>query len=123
MQLWAGYMEPPGEHGGPVKAFVEQPGARRATAGMLAALGLPANLAAKGYSATLRLGHLVSASTARLRRAPSIPGTSVPRQWMQIWPARGTKQWPPQMMATSIRLPPLGGGFRISRTDISERGT
>lgn len=125
MQAWAGYMEPPGKHGGPVMSFGEHVLSEESHgADLLAALGLPAVLAAKGYSGMFRLGHLV-VGMHRLGCVELHPFHVPPpgRQWTQIWPAFGTKPWPPQPMATSIRLPPLGTGFRLRRTGIPQETT
>jgi hypothetical protein len=118
MLVWAGYMEPPGKHGGPVMSFGEHTlNEESHDAGLLAALGLPAKLAAKGYSGTFRLGHLVI-GIHRLGCAELHPFHVPPpsQQWTQIWPARGTRSWPPQAMTTAIRMPPLGTGFRLPKT-------
>jgi hypothetical protein len=125
MLVWAGYMEPPGKHGGPVMSFGEHTlSAETHGTELLAAVRLPADLAAKGYSGMIRLGHLV-VGIRRLGCAELHPFHVPPpvRQWTQIWPALGTKPWPPQAMATAIRLPPLGPGFRFPRPDVSKRKT
>jgi hypothetical protein len=121
MLVWAGYMEPLGKHGGPVVSFGEHILSEESHGEdhLLAALGLPVNLAAKGYSGMFRLGHLVVGirrlGCVELHPFHVLPS---PRHWTQIWPARGTKPWPPQAMATAIRMPPLGGGFRPPRSKI-----
>lgn len=125
MLMWAGYMEPPGKHGGPVMSFGEHTLSEESHGSeLLAAVGLPADLAAKGYSGMIRLGHLV-VGIHRLGCAELHPFHVPPpcRQWTQIWPARGTKPWPPQAMATAIRLPRLGTGFRLPRTEVSKEAT
>ncbi len=117
MKLWAGYMEPPGKHGGPVLAlhdhrhdemFVDAP--------MLTALGLDPLLASKGYLVTIRFGHCVI-GLLRVAHAELLPLQSLarPKQWVQIWPAVGTSQWPPVSHLATARLTPMAVGIRQSQ--------
>jgi hypothetical protein len=90
-------MEPPGEQGGPVRSFGEHRHDEEIhDQELLTALGIPSTLAAKGYCVTIRLGHLAK-GIHRLGctelHAFHVPPS--PRLWTQIWPARGTKSWPP----------------------------
>lgn len=116
MQVWTGYMEPPGKHGGPIMAFAEhRHDEMNYDAELLTALDLPATLAAKGYSATLRLGYLVIGLN-RLGCAELLPvQVPLPRQhWVRIWPAHGTRSWPPAAMPTVVGLTPLDIRFRTA---------
>lgn len=114
MQLWAGYMEPPGKYGGPALALHDHRHDEMFfDAEMLTALGLDPSLASKGYLATFRFGHCVI-GLLRIGCTELLPLQSLasPRQWVQIWPAIGTSQWsPPERMATG-RLNPIAVGIR-----------
>ncbi len=97
MRLWAGYMEPPGKHGGPALALHDHRHDEMFfDAEMLTALGLDPSLASKGYLATIRFGHRVI-GLLRAGRTDLLPlhSPAWPRQWVQIWPAIGTNHWPP----------------------------
>jgi hypothetical protein len=78
---------------------------------------LPEYLAAKGYSGTFRIGHLVI-GFRRLGCTELHPFhvPPPPQHWTQIWPAFGHKPWPPRALNTTIRMPPLGTGFRQMRS-------
>lgn len=115
--LWAAYMEPPGKRGGPVLAFQEHRldelfyGAE-----LLARMDLDPALASKGYSATVRFGHcvigLLRVGSPELLAAHALGS---PRYWVQIWPAVGTRAWPPPLrMWSAIGLAPLVAGLRAS---------
>jgi hypothetical protein len=114
MHVWAGYMEPPGKHGGPITAFAEhRHDEMHHDAELLTALGLSPTLTAKGYSATVRIGHLVI-GMHRLGCTELLPFQIPPsrRHWVQIWPALGTRPWPAAAIPTVIGLTPLDVRFR-----------
>jgi hypothetical protein len=114
MRLWAGYMEPPGQHGGAIRAFAEhRHDEMHYDAGLLTALSLSAPAAAKGYTATFRLGYLMI-GLHRPACAELIPFQiqPTPRHWVPIWPALGTRTWPPAALPPVIGLAPLDVRFR-----------
>lgn len=117
MKLWAGYMEPPGKYGGPALALHDHRHDEMFfDAEMLSALGLDPSLASKGYLATIRFGHCVI-GLLRVGRAELLPlqALASPRQWVPIWPAIGTSQWPPPDRLASGRLTPIAVGIRRSQ--------
>jgi hypothetical protein len=117
MKLWAGYMEPPGKHGGPALALHDHRHDEMFfDADMLTALGLDRSLASKGYLATIRFGHCVI-GLLRVGHADLLPFQSLawPRRWVQIWPAVGTSHWPPANLMATARLAPLAVGIRQSQ--------
>lgn len=117
MQLWAGYMEPPGKYSGPALALHDHRHDEMFfDAEMLTALGLDPSLASKGYLATIRFGHCVI-GLLRVGHAELLPLQSLasPRQWLQIWPAFGTRQWPPPDRLVTGRLSPIAVGIRPGR--------
>ncbi|MGO8960355.1 MAG: hypothetical protein ACLQFR_23730 [Streptosporangiaceae bacterium] len=96
MRLWAGYMEPPGKHGGPVLGFADfSLNETYHDPSMLARAGLSVDLVSKEFCAVFRFGHC----TISLYRANAIilEATRLirPRAWVQMWPAIGTSRWPP----------------------------
>jgi hypothetical protein len=100
MRLWAGYMEPPGQQGGPVLTFTEhQVGETYHDPQMLERAGLSAELVSKDYCAVHRFGHCV---ISLYRADPKILDalTLRPRAWVQIWPAIGTSEWPLEPLPT-----------------------
>jgi hypothetical protein len=120
MRIWAGCMEPPGKREGPAVAFAEY----RLDEGqydeaLLRTVGLDPSLACHGYSMTLRIGNcvigLLKAGSAAL---PPLHVSRTPRQWVEIWPAIGTKNWPPKPQPPIVGLPPLPIG--LSRTTASQ---
>ena len=117
MQLWAGYMEPPGKHGGPALALHDHRHDEMFfDADTLTALGLDPSLASRGYLATIRFGHCVI-GLLRAGRAELLPLQALawPRQWVQIWPAIGTSRWPPAGRLATSRLTPIAVGIRSSQ--------
>jgi hypothetical protein len=114
MKLWAGYMEPPGKHSGPYLALHDyRHDEMYFDADMLTALGADPSLASKGYLATIRFGHCVI-GLLRIGRIELLSSQSLatPRQWVQIWPAIGTTQWPPPARMPTSRLAPIAVGIR-----------
>lgn len=117
MALWAAYMEPPGKRGGPVLAFEEHRHDELFyDAALLASMGLDPALECQGYSATVRFGHcvigLLRVGSPELLAAHSLGS---PRYWVQIWPAVGTRAWPPPLrMRSAVGLDPLVAGLRAS---------
>ena len=117
MRLWTGYMEPPGKYGGPALALHDHRHDEMFfDAQMLTALGLDSSLASKGYLVTFRFGHCVI-GLLRVGRGELLPLQCLawPRQWVQIWPAIGTNQWPPADRLATRRLAPIAVGIRPSR--------
>jgi hypothetical protein len=117
MKLRAGYMEPPGKHGGPARALHDhRHDEMYFDAPMLTALGLDPSIASKGYLATIRFGHC-AIGLLRVGHADLLPLQSLawPRQWVQIWPAIGTSQWPPASHLPTGRLTPIAVGIRKSQ--------
>ncbi len=117
MKLWVGYMEPPGKYGGPALALHDhRHDEMNFDADLLTSLGLDASMASKGYLATIRFGHCVI-GLLRVGNAGLLPLQSLawPRQWVQIWPAIGTSQWPPPGRLVTGRVEPLEVGFRRSQ--------
>ena len=117
MQLWAGYMEPPGKYSGPALALHDHRHDEMFfDADTLIALGLDLSLASKGYLATVRFGHCVI-GLLRAGRTELLPLQALawPRQWVQIWPAIGTSRWPPADRLATSRLTPLAVGIRRSQ--------
>ena len=117
MRLWAGYMEPPGKYGGPALALHDHRHDEMFfDADMLTSLGLDPALASKGYLATIRFGHCVI-GLMRVGHAELLPFQSLqsPRQWVQIWPAVGTTQWPPPEHLPTGRLAPVAVGIKLSQ--------
>ena len=112
-------MQPPGKHGGPALApHDHRHDEMYFDAQMLTALGLDPSLASKGYLATIRLGQCVI-GLLKVGHAELLPLQTLawPRQWVQIWPAIGTSQWPPASHLATVRadnlvhvMPP--GGIR-----------
>lgn len=118
MKLWAGYMEPPGKYGGPALALHDHRHDEMFfDAEMLTALGLDPSLASKGYLVTIRFGHCVI-GVLRVGSAELLPlqALATPRQWVQIWPAIGTSQWPPRDHQVPGRLTPIAVGIRRGQT-------
>ncbi len=124
MRIWAGYMEPPRTHAGTAVAVAEY----RLDVGtysqdLLQRVGLDPALTCPGYSMTLRIGHcvigLLKAGSPALLPHHIL---HTPRQWAEIWPATGTKTWPPQPQPTTLGLPPLPTGFRCA-TQTAEQPT
>jgi hypothetical protein len=114
MQLWAGYMEPPGKYSGPALALHDHRHDEMSfDAEMLTAVGLDPSLASKGYLATIRFGHCVI-GLLRIGHPELLPLQSLasPRQWVQIWPAIGTNPWPPPVRLATGRLTPIAVGIR-----------
>lgn len=114
MRLWTGFMEPPGKYGGPALALHDHRHDEMLfDAEMLTELGLDPSLASKGYLATIRFGHCV-VGLLRVGRAELLPlhALAFPRQWVQIWPAIGTSQWPPADRLRTGRLDPMAVGIR-----------
>jgi hypothetical protein len=114
MLLWAGYMEPPGKYGGPALALQDHRHDEMFfDADMLTGLGVDPSLASKGYLSTLRFGHCVI-GLLRAGNAGLLPFQTLatPRQWVQIWPAIGTSQWPPPDHLPTARLTPIAVGIR-----------
>jgi hypothetical protein len=115
MRLWAGYMEPPGQRGGPGLAFVEYRSDERFyDESFLERLGTDRALTCRGYSALLRVGYLVigllKTESSALLPLHVLPA---PRQWTEIWPAIGTKTWPPAApLASAMGLSPFAVGLR-----------
>lgn len=114
MRLWAGCMEPPGKDGGPALLFQEHSlNELLYSEDLLVASGLDPALVSKGYSGTFRFGccviGLLKVEHPELLE-PHVLQT--PRYWVQIWPAIGTKTWPPSMRLTSGRLNPIAVGLR-----------
>jgi len=112
--LWAGYMEPPGKDRGPMLAFQDHRlDELFYSEAMLAASGLDPALASKGYSATFRFGccviGLVRVEYPELLEPHVLKN---PRHWTQIWPAIGTRSWPPSMLIASGQLSPITVGLR-----------
>jgi hypothetical protein len=117
MQLWAGFMEPPGKYGGPALALHDHRHDEMFfDAEMLTALGLDPSLASEGYLATIRFAHCVI-GLLKVGCAELLPLHSLawPRQWVQIWPAIGTNRWPPPDRLATGRLAPIAVGIRPSR--------
>ena len=87
---------------------------------MLTTLGLDPSLASKGYLVTIRFGHCV-VGLLRAGRAELLPlqALAVPRQWVQIWPAIGTSQWPPSERLATGRLIPIAVGIRPPQSQVS----
>lgn len=119
MQIWAGYMEPPGKHGGPGVVFgdfshdemiYDEP--------ILAAIGQDASLASMGYVVTVRLGHLVI-GLLRAGHADLLPFhvLASPRHWTPIWPARGHRKWPSLPLTPVVGIGPLPVWLRAAEAD------
>jgi hypothetical protein len=96
MRLWAGYMEPPGQRGGPMPTFTDytlnetfyDPSA-------LERAGLSAELASKDYNAVFRFGHCVIGLCSAQPQILQVARLLHPYAWVQIWPAVGATEWPP----------------------------
>lgn len=99
MKLWAGYMEPPGKHGGPAMALHDHRHDEMLfDAPMLTALGLDPSLASKGYLATIRFGHCVIGSSGS--GMPSFSRSS-------LWPGPGSGSRSGQPSAPANGLRPV----------------
>jgi hypothetical protein len=114
---WTGHMEPPGKRDGPTLAFVEyRCDELHWDESLINRVGLDSALACTGYSALLRVGCCL---TAVLKTgSPTLATKSVltnPRHWTAIWPAFGTKAWPPLTQQTVVGFPPLRVGLRPPR--------
>jgi hypothetical protein len=120
MRLWAGYMEPPGKHGGPALAFTDiSLNETYHDPSMLERAGLSVELASKDYCAVFRFGHCV---IGLYRASPEILEAIMllnPRAWVQIWPALGTSEWPPTGRLTTGRVDRLFAGLPIRRSAIT----
>jgi hypothetical protein len=114
MRLWAGYMEPPGKHVGPVLTFTDYSlNETYHDPQMLERAGLHAELASKDYSAVFRFGHCV---VGLYRAKPEILEAVRllnPRAWVQIWPAVGTSEWPPADPLPTGRVDPQFAGLLV----------
>ena len=112
--MWTGHMEPPGKRGGPTLAFVEyRCDEVHWDESLVSRVGLDNALACTGYSASLRVGYCL---TAVLKTgSPILAAKSVstnPRHWTAIWPAFGTRVWPPLTHQPMVGLPPFRVGLR-----------
>jgi hypothetical protein len=97
MKLWAGYMEPPGKHGGPALALHDHRHDEMFfDADMLSALGLDRSLESKGYLATIRFGHCVM-GLLRVGHADLLP--------LSPWPGHGSgcRSGQPSVPANGLR--------------------
>jgi len=114
MRLWAGYMEPPGKHGGSALAFADfSLDETYYDPPMLERAGLSAELASKDYCAVFRFGHCVISLDRASPAILEVIRLLNPRAWVQIWPALGTSEWPPIERLPSGRVDPLFAGLPI----------
>ena len=112
MRLWAGYMEPPGKHGGPALAFTDLSlNETYHDAPMLEGAGLSPALASKDYCAAFRFGHCVISVYRASAEILEVIRLLNPRGWVQIWPAVGTSEWPPAEQLATGRVDPLFAGL------------
>jgi len=115
MRLWAGYMEPPGKHGGPVLAFNDYSlNETYHDPQMLERAGLSAELASKEYSAVFRFGHCVVGLYRAKPDILEVVRLVSPRAWVQICPAVGTSKWPPIEPLPTGRVNPLFAGLPVA---------
>jgi hypothetical protein len=116
MRLWAGYMEPPGKHGGPMLAFGDYSvNETYHDPPMLERAGLNAELASKDYCAVFRFGHCVISLYRTKPEILEVVRLLRPRAWVQIWPAVGTAEWPPTEWLPPGRVVPQFAGLPIRR--------
>jgi hypothetical protein len=116
MRLWAGCMEPPGQHGGPILAFTDYTlNETFYDPLILERAGLSTELASKDYNAVFRFGHCVIGlcrARPEILEAVRLPR---PHAWVQIWPAVGTTEWPPSEPLPTGRVDPQPAGLPILR--------
>jgi hypothetical protein len=58
----------------------------------------------------------------RTGRSPELAAAAVlpaPRQWRQIWPAIGTRDWPPAPLEPVLGISPFGVGLRDTAAQAS----
>jgi hypothetical protein len=114
MRLWAGYMEPPGKHGGPALAFTDYSlNETYHDLAMLERAGLNAEQASKDYCAVFRFGHCVISLYRASPEILEVVKLLNPRAWVQIWPAVGTSEWPPDQRLPIGRVDPRFAGLAI----------
>jgi hypothetical protein len=114
MRLWAGYMEPPGKHGGPALTFADYSlNETYHDPLILERAGLSAELASKDYCAVFQFGHCVVSLYRARREILEVIRPLSPRAWVQIWPAVGTSEWPPAEWLPTGRVDPLFAGLSI----------
>lgn len=114
IRLWAGYMEPPGQHGGPVLAFNDYSvNETYHDPPMLERTGLNAELASKDYCAIFRFGHCVISLYRAKPEILEVVRLLRPRAWVQIWPAVGTTEWPPAEWLPTGRVDPQFAGLSV----------
>lgn len=114
IRLWAGYMEPPGQHGGPVLAFNDYSvNETYHDPPMLERTELNAELASKDYCAIFRFGHCVISLYRAKPEILEVVRLLRPRAWVQIWPAVGTTEWPPAEWLPTGRVDPQFAGLSV----------
>jgi len=117
MRLWAGYMEPPGKHGGPVLAFTDYTlNETYHDPAVLERAGLSAEMASKNFSAVFRFGHCVISLYQAEPEILEVITLLRPRAWVQIWPAVGTSEWPPTESLQTGRVDPLFAGLPVRQS-------
>jgi hypothetical protein len=114
MRLWAGYMEPPGKHGGSALAFTDfSLNETYHDPLVLERAGLDAALTSKNYCAIFRFGHCVISLYQAKPEILEVVRLLRPRTWVQIWPSVGTSEWPPAEWLPTGRVDPQFIGLPI----------
>jgi hypothetical protein len=103
-----------GENGGPALAFTDNTlNETYHDPATLERAGLSTKLASKDYSAAFRFGHCVISLYQAKPEILEIVRLLRPRAWVQIWPAVGTSEWPPDEPLPTGRVDPLFAGLPV----------